>query len=239
MPGLFVSELGNVYDLPEDYATKLLVVIREALGTTAAPDLLQPVDWPSPVHLKARDWLREGRSTTPPYSHNNFKVEMPSWEVDSVRSSCFERGWAMPIYLLKHGQHPVRRPGGADTMINDQDICELMVLDFWLKRASAEPDIQRNLGEQAPRVIMKELARVHRRILEMRWSSLESGFDEVVEEARRMYIYIGASGWTKAEIVFLLVAMYRTVRTLHCHMCGIDSFGFIDILRSDSSVYLV
>lgn len=242
LPGFWVNMWPNKRAETDTFLHRANALFRETLKLMTESTTLQYVPWTHEIYRTAQDLITKGETTHPPFNHSVEKGEEPLITGVKVKFSAFNDQPVMPIFFLEHNMFHNRSPGGLNSFRNDQDICELMVLDCWLTHASHQHEIRSGkaaLSMHAPHFVDDILLAEEHRIEAMTWSTGDDGLQELEEGGKRVNDRIMRNlKLNEAEHLFLLVTIYRTIRTAHCLLHGPDSSQVAGILRTNPAVHL-
>lgn len=214
----------------------ILSVLREQIPS--AISFLNPHTDKSGLCKWAYSRIAKGRCTSPysltisadlPWDNSGDFGDLFSQKLCPVSIACYPED----PHEAKYYGASLREPGGLNKAANDRDLCELMMLDYWLSSARSEPEVG-----YAPRVQASDVEEFL--LIEQRYLL---GLDVDADGCHAYIAWLWKNllphkHFSGEEKIYLLVWCLRTVRYAQCMVAGPDSSALEQIAESDPSVYL-
>jgi hypothetical protein len=221
-------------------------VILQALGELT--DSTQPTYIPSGSYTRSLAWMRQGKSTFPPYAINAPHGTIIS---GSYRTTpfCGFRAPLFPIELLVSYQHQVDRNLPFHIANIRDRLAELMALDSWLSYCGRQPEISGgnihpgvgDLNQTMSTLVQRTMDSFSLEFENLEHTAVDGGLAIVEQTAGNLLDTLGwrVEGLSPPEKLFALVAMLRAAKMALCVTQGTDTSDLKDILSKDVQVYPV
>ncbi|KAI4178356.1 MAG: hypothetical protein LQ346_007480 [Caloplaca aetnensis] len=234
--------------LPGCFATPWKSLFSEASCIGAISVLLQSIEdcTNKPAlryvssHADCEDWLRQGRTTYPSYAHDANGGVVVAGAYEPLKIDAFEATIA-PLRLLGSYEFQVDKGYYHSTPAVIVSIAELMSLDSWLSICGRTPDII-----NGPSRLLQSLPTLIQRIMmdfDLEFSSVDrasgNGGSRIIRTISGSLLqFLIEQRLSKAERLFALVALLRTVKMALCVARGSDTAKLRDVLVHDVQVYM-
>ena len=226
----------------------LVVMLQALLGFTNDRSLRYVHEY----QPSNREWLKSDKSTFPPYARSarngvvvggtyepiDFRVVQPTTKSES---QLFQQPLP-PIELLHSYEYQVNRnPEDDDTTVIEKQL-ELTSLDSWLSLPSRTPEISNggfHLTRTTPALVARLIRSCGRDLQDFDGTASDGGLQDIQRMTDSIIETYLDEKMSKAELLFLVVAMIRTVKVAICIVLGPSTARIREELKSNIPVYLV
>lgn len=238
IPGYFATPWKSTFSIATCTGA-ISVLIKTIERFTDNTNLRYVSDFPD-----CKQWLQEGKITSPSYAHGANGGVVVTGIYEPVPFDAFET-LLTPIKLLGSLEAQINannhRSSTTPTVINS--ITELMNLDSWLSICGRSPEIS-----ASPRRLIYTLSHLIRRVMQTfdlefssvdRASTSKNGGGRILKTiSNSLVVFLKEQGLGKAEQLFALVGLLRTVKVAVCLARGVDTVLLRDVLVNDLQVWL-
>lgn len=234
LPGYFATPWKPLFPITTSLGA-ISVLLKTLERYTNTSNLLYVPDFP-----ECKLWLQAGKTTYPSYAHNANGGVVVSGTYEPVTFNGFETTLT-PIKLLGSFEaqiDPIYRPTTSSTI---DSITELMYLDTWLSLSGRSREIS-----SSPRRLLYSLPTLIQQIMQtfdLEFSSVDraskGGGGRIVRTiSNSLVLFLKEQGLRKAEQLFALVGLLRSVKVAVAVGRGVDTRGLRDVLVNDLQVWL-
>ncbi|KAB5542495.1 hypothetical protein GE09DRAFT_1175738 [Coniochaeta sp. 2T2.1] len=253
IPGFWATPWHRSQALNIEICVGAINVITEAIqsivGTAGLINYRYPPEPCSPANSKLSktiDWMNSGKSTYPAYAYNGQGGIVCHGAFTDLTGS--DSLFATPIDAIE----VLNTRAAADCIESSLPRCqqdverciiELMRLDAWLCKVGSMPEIRDGrsaLLTQTPALVQELMDRFEPSFMEADMSSAEGGAQLNKDLAQTVVEWLTQSHkLTRAEALYALVAVLRTVKVGQCVLGGPDTSLLAEIMEKDVQVCLV
>lgn len=253
LPGFWATPWRSFEKLNHRICSGAKNVLVEAILSVAGPaGLIYSKYPPAPESYMSHnlrgtvEWLNAGRSTHPAYAYNGRSGIVCGGVFTSffMPEPIFPA--AIPAVELLHTSPAAEHAESLSTKAQrdvERRLIELMRLDAWLSivgRTSEIRDGPSALLVQAPALVQALMSSgLELYLLNADESSLEGGAQLNKDTAQILLDNLEDNELTRAEALYMLVAVLRTIKVGECVLTGPDTALLADILEKDVQVSLV
>ncbi|KAJ3483099.1 hypothetical protein NLG97_g7388 [Lecanicillium saksenae] len=246
IPGFWATPWRSFSYLHQQVCAPAVAALLEAIPEIWREDGLRYLNCPNLDHPAVSDtaaWMRAGNTTYPAYAHGTNVGTVCAGVFAAISGE--DCGFAEPIPavdLLESYGNQVDKLLPKSQAVCEMRLVELMRLDAWLSMVGRREEIWRGankLLDNAPLLVDDLITEFEPRLLDIALVEKDEQAKAYADVGRQMVNNLRLSFFSKAEVLYLLVAALRTIKVGQAVLSGADTRMLLEIFEKDVQVYMI